>query len=120
MKRTYRFYKNEMGWFIDLKWWPFSIGYLAMVAGADDLLDKLSNGSKDVTLKISTSKFKGYDDILKRVKIFGINSGAVYTPLHQELKTQIFEGQSMLWLCPVTLFVFLRYPKRIFYQVVEK
>lgn len=44
--RTYRFYKDDLGWFIDLPSFPLNRGYLAMVLGADDLLDKLSKGKK--------------------------------------------------------------------------
>jgi hypothetical protein len=115
--RTYRFYKDEIGWFIDLKWFPFNRAHLAMVCGADDLLDKISNGFKEVILEISTKPIKNYDDVLKRVQKFGLMNGAVYAPEHERLETLIFEGQSLLWLCPVTLLVFGHYPKNIYFRV---
>ncbi len=117
--RTYKFYKNELGWFIDLKYFPFSVAYCAMVAGADDLLDQLSNNSNTIKLKVSIRKFKGHDDILIRTEKLGLTMGSIYTPQKITLKTKIFNGQNLLWLCPVTLFVFLHYPKKIYYKTIN-
>lgn len=119
--RTYRFYKDEYGWFIDLKWFPFNRAHLAMVCGADELLDKLSKGGNEVRLKISTNIFKvdNYyiSNRLERVKKLGLLYGAVYEPSFHKIQNKIFE-KNQLWLCAVTLLVFGHYPKNIYYSVV--
>ena len=112
--RTFKFYKNELGWFIHLKYFPFNVAYCAMVAGADDLIESLANGKKEIYLQISTRKIKGYTEVIRKVKGLGLGSGAVYSPENTVLKTDIFDGQNLLWLCPVTLFVFFRYPNKIY------
>ncbi len=117
--RTYRFYKDELGWFIDLKMWMWNRGHLAMVLGADDFLDKLSKGSNEVYLKISSGRLKEYDDVLKRTKTISLFGGAVYKTLLKKIPNNGF-GKNKLWLCGVTLFVFLRYPKKIYFKVIDK
>lgn len=119
--RTYRFYKDEYGWFIDLKWFPFNRAHLAMVCGADDLLDILSDGKDEVRLKISTGIFrvgKYYiSNRLYRVRKLGFLNGAVYEPSFHKIENKIFE-KNQLWICAVTLLVFGYYPKNIYYSVV--
>lgn len=117
--RTYRFYKDELGWFIDLKMWLLSRGYLAMVLGADVFLEKLAKGSDEVYLKISSRPFKDYDDVIIKKADLGFWKGAVYKPLINKLP-DCGIGKNKLWLCGVTRFVFLRYPKKIYFKVVEK
>jgi hypothetical protein len=117
--KTYRFYKDEYGWFIDLKWFPFNRAHLAMVCGADNLLDILSNNSDEVILKISTSKFgfKNTDKLERRIKC-GLLNGATYEVMSPEIEFQTsFLGKNHLWLCAVTLLVFGYYPKEIYFNV---
>lgn len=121
MTRTYRFYKDEYGWFIDLKWFSFNRAHLAMVMGADELLEKLSKGEKEVRLKISTSKFgfKISNKLERRVKL-GVLNGATYEQMSPniEIKETEYLDKNHLWLCAVTLLVFGRYPKSIYYSIV--
>lgn len=122
--RTYRFYKEECSiettrkWYIDLKYSPFSKNALEMVAGADDLLDKLSNGKKEVTIQISTKYFKDHTDVLVLRQKLGLFLGAIYSPLKEKLETEIFDHKNLLWLCPVTLWIFLGYPTTIYFKIV--
>ena len=116
--KNYRFYKNELGWFIDLPKFPFNKAWLAMVAGADDLLDKLAEGKSEITLGISTSPKYGWDDKLERVKKLGLFRGAIYSPTFNRIYPEIFEGHNFLWLCPATLWVFLYYPKYIYFKKI--
>lgn len=117
--KTYNFYKNELGWFIDLKWFPFNKAYCAMVAGADTLLDNLSEEKLNIQLQVSTKPFKNYDDSLIREMYIGLFLGSLYSVEKNKLKTEIFENKNLLWLCPVTLFVFLLYPKRIYFKKIK-
>ena len=119
--RTYRFYKDEYGWFIDLKWFHFNRAYLAMVCGADELLDKLSENNTEVILQLSTKSFSSYSknkNILERVQKLGLFNGAIYEVIKEKhhIKNEIFKP-NQLWLCAVTLLVFGYYPKEIYFAV---
>ena len=59
---TYRFYKNEAGWFIDHPAYIQQGGTVAdleMVDGADTMLDIIAAGGNDVHLTISKEPFEG-------------------------------------------------------------
>ena len=117
--KAYNFYKNESGWFIDLPNFPFDKSLLAMVCGADDLLDKLSKGRDEVKIAISSNyNDVDYDDVLKLEAKLGLRKGAIYKTLLNKLQDNGF-GKDRLWLCPVTLWVFLRYPKNIYFKVLN-
>jgi hypothetical protein len=119
------FYKDNTGWFIDLpKYINSGLGTkanLAMVLGADTFLDKLSNNGDKITLEISETPIDGSDDVLDIVGFDSpeedlievghpIEVGAYY----EDLKTQ-----HMMWLCPVTKYVFNgHYPDTIYYKVI--
>ena len=74
----YRFYKNETGWFIDLPNYPLSKAHLAMVKGADILLNQLSENGNEIYAEISTQPIPDYTDVLDRVKKLGLSKGAIY------------------------------------------
>lgn len=102
-----RFYKiEERYWYADIPEWKGNKSELAMVAGADKLLNRLSKGKDEVTLQFSKKPFIG----CKKLK-FGFKTpvnGAVY-----------FSRGFPLWLCDVTLFVLGEFPKRIFYKTIK-
>lgn len=116
--RKHRFYKNELGWFIDLKWFPFNKAWLAMVAGADTLLDYLANGKDEITLQISTSPIPFSDGFLEKHVSPSLSQGAFYFSREGYLNRGVSFIESV-WLCPATLWVFWKYPKKIYYKVVE-
>lgn len=119
------FYKDNTGWFIDLPEYINSgLGTkanLAMVLGADTFLDKLSNNGDKITLEISETHIDNSDGMLDIVGFDSpeedlievghpIEVGAYY----EDLKTQ-----HMMWLCPVTKYVFNgHYPDTIYYKVI--
>lgn len=115
--RKYRFYKDEYGWFIDLKRFPFNRAYLAMVQGADTLLENIAQGKNEITLQISTSPIPYSDGVIEKTQSLGIFGGAFYTEDKGYNATERPLVNS-LWLCPVTLWVFLRYPKRIHFKIM--
>lgn len=109
------FIKDKEGWYIDLKNSPFTRRQLGMVRGADTLLDILSEGASQVIFDATTRPILGYEQ-LRRIKIhrYGFK-GADYI-------MESFSGERIrhtLWLCPVTLWVFLRYPKTIYFKKVR-
>jgi hypothetical protein len=114
----YRFYKNNKGWFIDLPNYPFSKSHLSMVKGADVLLDQLSKYGNEIWIEASTRPIPQYTDVIDRVKRLGLAKGAVYKGNNIKINHSILQDNN-LWLCPVTLFVFWHYPKKIYYKIVQ-
>ena len=122
--RTYRFYKKVCPiegtgyWFIDLKYFPFNKAWLAMVLGADLLLDKLSNNKNEVLLGVSSKRPKNnnYDDCIIKKQDLGLLKGAVYKTVINKIPSSGF-GKNKLWLCAVTLWVFWKYPKKIYFKI---
>lgn len=81
-----------------------------MVAGADTLLDELSNGKDEVFLEVSLTPQENFET-LQRIEIKGWG-GADYkleTYKNKPVKRQI-------WLCNVTKYVFNDFPKLIYFK----
>jgi hypothetical protein len=112
--QTHTFYKEPHGgWYIDLPQYleqGGSKGDLAMVAGADTMLDFIAQGSTRVTITMDTHPFGGADELqLLRVSDPLMGGGDYFMP--------VFEGQEVnhqMWLCGVTEFVFGNIPERIY------
>ncbi|HEX9980207.1 MAG TPA: DUF6717 family protein [Flavobacterium sp.] len=123
MKMTHKFYKDEGGWFIDL---PEYIeqglgtkGNLAMVLGADTLLDILSEGKPEISIRIDEEFFEGSEHL----RMTGTGSDVealekVGHPIQVGGYYRSDQRKHDLWLCPVTKYVFEgRYPKDIYIAV---
>ena len=85
-----------------------------MVAGADTLLDVVSDSFPEVFLEVSTKHIEGFDVMEKTVNSF-CESGACYN-------VGVFDGMevnSIVWLCDVTRFVFGDMPDRIYAKVLR-
>ena len=110
-------------WYYDFKHWGFEHGNLEMVSGADDLCELYANGQNEVTVNIiCTEKPVShpttiYDEFIaeplpkewtswKDKLIWGRNY--IHVDPNDENKITI------MWICPVTLFVLGRYPKYIY------
>ena len=110
---TYRFYKNETGWFVDLPEYiekGGTIDNLEMVEGADTMLDIIGEGKKEVTLSIATEKFQNSDQLELKEKADQLKGGAYYF-------MKAFEGKEInltMWLCGVIEFVFGGIPQQIY------
>jgi hypothetical protein len=116
--KTHTFYKEEHGgWYIDLPEFieqGGSKGDLAMVAGADTMLDIIANGQKRVTITMDTKPFEGAD-ALKLLRICDPSMGG------GDYRMKSFEGRLVhhdLWLCGVTEFVFGQIPECIYVKKV--
>ncbi|WP_276497140.1 DUF6717 family protein [Pontibacter litorisediminis] len=109
-KRTFRFNKEAHGtWYIDLPDYPGPKGDLAMVAGADDMLDYLAKGGKHVEVEMSQLPFEGALE-LELVKLGEPGGGAYYRPANHSIQS--------VWLCDVTLFVLQKFPEKIYFRAV--
>jgi hypothetical protein len=109
----HRFYRENGGWYIDLPEYlegGGSKGDLAMVAGADTMLDAIAGKEKEVYLEIDLLPFDGGDKVLlTEVCAPGIGGG--YYLMNS------FEGKEVnqkMWLCGVTEFVFGYLPAEIY------
>jgi hypothetical protein len=127
---TKRFYKENGMWFIDLpEFLEKGLGTkanLLMVAGADELLDILSQNGTEITLQFGDEifigsnvqlNFRGYgkdQTFLDYVGHAPVDNGAYYEAYNTEWLGFEFKISS-LWLCPVTEYIFNgNYPKNIF------
>ena len=121
-KRAYsiQFNKEKNGcWYVDFPHWPFSHDNLAMVSGADKMLELLSDGDLYVKVSVIPAKKKGQHDGYIELEqtehsLFGGSTYQVkYEPFIQRFK------RNTLWICPVTLFVLGCYPKFIYVKKID-
>ena len=107
--KNYTFNKEQGNWYIDLPNWEGTKAELQMVAGADKLLEKLSNHGTSVSIVISVEdKSPEGFQTLKRI-IQTPPNGCIY-----------HLGIAPVWLCNVTKFVFDGiFPKQIHFKSIE-
>jgi hypothetical protein len=104
------FEKELSGWYIVLPEWTGSKADLAMVAGADTLLDNLSNQSTRVSIDLSLSR-QEQDQIHLVKKRNCFFNGADY---------EVASTGHKLWLCNVTLFVLGHFPQNLYIKVINQ
>lgn len=109
--KTLSFYKTEQNeWFLDAPEYIEHGGApeeLQMVLGADILLDTLADGKDGVRLEVSQEKTQ-WVNVLRRVDEIPTQVGKYY---HDD------QTETLLWLCPVTTWVFNGvYPETIWYK----
>jgi hypothetical protein len=124
----HKFIKEADGiWYIDLpEYIEQGLGSkanLMMVAGADTFLDVLSNNSDEVTLEIDTQPFHGYEHALVHIHR-GMDEELLKIAGHPDVEYGgyyiAFPLNHLLWLCPVTEYVFGGdYPKNIYTRVLS-
>ena len=121
-KREYRiqFNKEKNGcWYVDFPHWPFSHDNLAMVSGADKMLELLSDG--DLYVKVSVipankrEQHEGYIELIQTEH--SLLGGSTYQTDWKPFMTRF--KRNTMWICPVTLFVLGRYPKFIYVKRVD-
>ena len=110
MMKTLTFNKEESGWYIDLPEWPGSKADLAMVQGADKLLDRLSYGKDSVELVVLRAPIDNYYKLKLTEKTHEAGGG-----IYKVYGSETFPDE--IWLCDVTKFVFGGYmpPELYFY-----
>lgn len=117
----HKFYKEENIWYIDLPNYPYDKSDLAMVMGADDMLDIISNNGKTVFLNISNSDDENHVEYSNKLEYLRdakdeMGQGAFYVMKNCDNKDVMLE----IWLCDVTKFVFGDFPKIIYFEKVDK
>jgi hypothetical protein len=122
----HRFYKDNEGWFIDLpEFLELGLGTkgnLAMVAGADRLLDELSGNGNEVTLEFYSEPFGGFEHRMI-MDDMGMDEEVLEGYGHPIQIGGYYHRESdgfQIWLCPVTRFVFGgEYPENIYLKVIS-
>lgn len=118
------------GWYIDFPEWPGRKSDLAMVAGADKMLDAIGHGEPKVHTIIRKSSEPMPDQMLDEgwielsLQRSSIQGGGTY--LTRGIPNFVFKfpwGDTTqprtVWLCPVALFVFGSYPQYLYGKVIE-
>lgn len=76
--KNYRFYKEDLKWYVDLPEWEGDKSSLQMVAGADDMLELYAENKDEVTLIISEELFEDSDKLIMLSIADDIGEGAYY------------------------------------------
>lgn len=100
-----RFYNRDCRWYADLPDYILEGGTeeeCEMVAGADDWLEMLSKGKSNITLEVSEFPIEG--------------SSALLLKEDEEGNYCEFYSYHKMWLCSVIVYVFGRYPDKIYYK----
>lgn len=106
MRKCLKFVKLANRWFVILPEYEGAVEELEMVAGADKLLETLSDGNSVVSLEISDSP-TSFDGILM-IRQEMDDMGATY-----------LLGSGTVWLCNVTKYVLGEFPKYIYFRTVH-
>jgi hypothetical protein len=111
-------------WYYDFKHWGFDHNNLEMVAGAENLCELYAKGKDEVTVEIIASKKKQdlptqlYDEFVAQDLIIdGMTHQGKFinSQLDKFLYGRTYQKDyTMMWICPVTLFVLGRYPKYLY------
>lgn len=119
------FVKENGKWYADIKGWPQQLHDNAqMVSNSDKVLDYLAKGHSRVNVKIYPCSLNSKKNIKLLNKIKGAtltltkeaskwNAGAIYDT------SNVPKEISEIWICPVTLFVLGKYPKRIYIKQIS-
>ncbi len=109
--RTFKFYKeSDNRWYVDLPEWTGEKSDLEMVAGADSMLEYMAEGESEIKVTLSETEFEGADVLQFLSEATEIGNGAYY---QMENYKGIQIGLKM-WLCNVTLFVYGKFPDKIY------
>lgn len=111
ISRKLKFYKEaDERWYVELPEWKGSKADLEMVAGADTMLNYMSEGEDHVNLHLSEEYFDGCNKLEFIRMATEIGNGA-----HYIMKSYAgIEFNLNLWLCDVTVFVFGKMPTYIY------
>ncbi len=135
MKVTKRFYKENGMWYIDLpEFLEAGLGTknnLLMVAGADTIINILTDDGTEAVIEFGDERFDGCNvqldmnemgkdqALLDAVGHAPVDYGAYYSAYNTQWLGYEFKLSSV-WLCPVTEYVFGgKYPERIYLRVVK-
>ena len=98
-----KFYREEDKWYVNLPEYPGNKEDLEMVAGADEMLDNLSNYTDNIDLEVDINPLTGTYIVLNKQE--EDDFGATYTTAQFDFP---------IWLCAVTVWIFKHFPNKIY------
>jgi hypothetical protein len=110
MHSRFTFELENKRWYVVLPEWEGEKDDLEMVAGADVMLDILSDGNQTVELELSLESKPCYITLFFDRE----DGGGGWYKISTNNTHSVFESLSEIWLCYVTKFVFGELPPRIF------
>lgn len=122
--------EEDGGWYIEFPKWPGRKSDLAMVAGADKMLEAIGHGQPKVHTIIRKSNEPLPDQMLDEgwielsLQRCSLQGGGTYLTRGIPNFVVKFPWRDTtqprtVWLCPVTLFVFGSYPRYFYGKVIE-
>jgi hypothetical protein len=106
---NFRFYKTPVGeWFIDLPEWEGDHADLQMLAGADNWLEIMAEGDREIFIRISDESFPGSYGMFQTKP--GESGMYYFIPKYMGI-----DYSMNIWLCEVTRFVFGYFPEKIYF-----
>ena len=117
MTKKIRFYNRDGRWYADIFEYLEQGGTeeeCEMVSGADIWLDFISKGKENIILKLSTSEI-----LNEKLEFIENNEDEEYGAFYIAREYKEEPHNFILWICPVTLFVFGEYPKTIYYEIIK-
>ena len=119
MIRTFDFYKDDQGWFVDIPGWEGDKSDLQMIAGADHFLDILAQDNDRISAILADVPLSGAG-CLDLVRLGDLESWEYGTGAWYNLTT--YKGIDFnfeMWLCDVTKhpMVFGTFPEKIYFIV---
>jgi hypothetical protein len=106
---THTFVRNETGWVIQGK------SKLDLIATGDAMMEVMANGTRKMTLCLSTRPFGKADMLVLKELCIAPKGGGYY--IMQTYKGRKFEKQ--LWLCDLPLLVFGDLPEKLYVQRID-
>ena len=111
------FKKVDGKWYCDIKGWPKALfAQTLMVGNASKLIEELSNGDDYVRFETIISK-EWIPEINSEYTELMIASSSLTGGAHYWIEPSM--TAETLWLCPVTLFVYKKYPNYIYFKRIN-
>jgi hypothetical protein len=117
MQKDITFKKENGAWYVVLPEWKGPKASLAMVAGADTMLDCISGFTEICKIQITTEPVKDFqgDGVIKKTSE---TAGLLRSFYGQHYNAEgLYTG--LIWLCPVAKFVFGNYPDEVYFKLID-
>ena len=115
MRNQFTFEREGKRWYVVLPEWEGEKDELEMIAGADMMLDILSQGKENITLELTLNP----TPCELTLSFDREDAGGGWYSLSVNSKKLEFNNLYEIWLCHVTKFVFGFLPKNIFVNKIK-
>ena len=116
-KKIVSFKKVDGKWYCDIKRWPKALfAQTLMVGNASKLIEELSNGDDYVRFETIASNVwipNINQEYIELMMAYSSLTGGAHYWIQPDITSET------LWLCPVTLFVYKKYPSYIYFKRIS-